>query len=135
MIFLGALAFNDYIDTEISQKMMVMKEGVYPEYALMAARKTWPYMYLLDDLILRHQQSGIGKYIELTTSMRTTDYKIQNNLRSQASNEDEVIPLKIAHIEGPLYLLGFGYMVALVAFILENCVYHYSQKYFVKVKD
>lgn len=106
---------------------MVMKESIYTEMTVMTARKTWPFMYLLDDLILVSQQSGIMKFEELMASIRTTDYRIQSNLQAGVVEEDEVIPLKIAHIEGALYLLGFGYLIATVSFTIEHLCFKFAR--------
>ena len=97
-----------------------MKHDVYTEMTVLVARKTWPFMYLLDNLILLEQQSGIYKFEELMASIRTTDYRIQSNLQAGVVEEDEVIPLKIAHIEGAIYLLLFGYLVAAISFSIEH---------------
>lgn len=101
---------------------MLMKESVYSELTLMATRKTWPFMYLLNDLILVQQHSGIGRYVELMASIRTTDLRIQRNLEAGAITEDEIVALKVAHIEGALYLLFFGHLIATGCFIIEKCI-------------
>lgn len=121
------MGFYDYIDYELSQITMVMDESIYSEMTVLPARKTWPFMYLLDDLILVSQQSGIMKFEELMASIRTTDYRIQRNLQAGMVEEDEVIPLKIAHIEGALYLLLFGYLMAAVSFTVEHLCFKFSR--------
>lgn len=99
---------------------MLAREPLYNELTLVVSRKTWPFMYLMNELILIQQQSGISRYIELIASYRTTDLRIQQTFASGAITEDEIVPLKVAHIEGALFLLFFGYIVATCCFIVEH---------------
>lgn len=123
----GALGFSDFVDYELSKDTMIMKESLYNEMTVLLARKTWPFMYLLNDLVLASQQSGIGKFEELMASIRTTDYRIQSNLQAGVVEEDQIIPLQIAHIEGALFLLAFGYLCALVSFTFEHLFFRIAK--------
>lgn len=131
-MFLGAFGFSDSCDYELSKIGMIMKHEVYAEQTMLVTRKTFPFMYLLDDLVLMCQQAGVLRFDELMASIRTTDYRIQRNLQAGVVEEDEIIPLKIAHIAGALYLLTFGYSCAAIAFTIENITHRLAKS---KVKQ
>jgi hypothetical protein len=70
----GHVATQDYIDMEGARMLQLMKEEVYWEYITMYSPKTWPYLKVLNDMILLVAQSGIQSYWELMVSVIWGEY-------------------------------------------------------------
>ncbi|XP_063697569.1 uncharacterized protein LOC134828520 [Culicoides brevitarsis] len=118
----GTLCYQDYIDKNDSKFLMIMKEPLYTSYTAPISTKTWPYMEQLNRIVFMQVESGIGTYWEYRSAEQTVDAEIQNNLmeNSRKVANPEPVKLTISHILGPLFLLLFGMVFGLVAFIAEN---------------
>jgi hypothetical protein len=60
----GHYAVGEYITEETVGEFQIMLDDIYWENCVSMAKKTWPLMPQLDDLILTIAQSGIQKYWE-----------------------------------------------------------------------
>lgn len=117
--FTGHFAFNDYIDLITSAQLMPMAESVYDEQTIHVSKKTWPYMYLMNSIILNIQNGGIGKFLENNASVHTVGMRLQNNLQREIDITAQIVPLTVDHILEVLFLLWCGYLLALMAFLFE----------------
>lgn len=123
----GTVCIAEYMDEGIAQNYMLTKEDMYWEQTVMPSRKTWPYMELMNKIILTQAESGINKYWEFKASGKTMNYKIQKTIQENGrimSGSDIPVKLSVEHIIGANYLLLIGSVVSLVAFLGEILWFH-----------
>lgn len=123
----------------------MLKEDLYFEYTNGYAIRGWPLMGYFDKIILEVIQHGIFNYWEsqVKPSLRAISVNFnyfnfqsvdrylnlttENYLRQMASGYSEnagPAVLLVAHIYGPLSMLGIGVVAATIAFIGEHIYYH-----------
>lgn len=74
---------------------------------------------MMDYIILNIQKGGIGQFLEYNATLHTMDIRLQKNLHREIDKDPQIVPLEVAHILGAIFLLGCGYLLALLTFIFE----------------
>lgn len=55
------------------------------------------------------------------------DSSVQNEIQTfSVKNRKYVVKLKWTHVAGAFTILGFGYVISILIFIIEIIVYHFS---------
>uniref|UniRef100_A0A336MLL3 CSON003528 protein n=1 Tax=Culicoides sonorensis TaxID=179676 RepID=A0A336MLL3_CULSO len=113
---------DNMMDHISAQNYMVAKEELTGQYTTVIAHKTWPFMEYMNRIIYAVTESGIREYWEFKVINNVMDYSIQRivdeNNRFMDKNNGPV-PISVDHIIGALIALGVGYVVSILAFILE----------------
>lgn len=60
----GSLCYVDFIDTAIASHMTLAKHDLFSEQPIVVARKTWPFLYLINKMIQMQAESGIAEIWE-----------------------------------------------------------------------
>lgn len=133
----GTVCIAEYMDESTAKNYMLTKEDMYWEQTVMPSRKTWPYMELMNRIILMQAESGINRHWEFKASVKTMNYKIQKTIEENGkivSGSDTPIKLSVSHIIGANYILLIGSAISLIAFIGEIIWFHKLRTLF-KKKD
>lgn len=117
----GNVCYGEYLDEELSKNFMITKEEVYWEQTLFLTTQTWPFMPILNKMILMQSESGIGRVWENNESLKLLNPKIQKNLHENGKPKDsgEPVKLSIKHISGTIGFWIIGCIVSCIVFVLE----------------
>uniref|UniRef100_A0A336MNM8 CSON003529 protein n=1 Tax=Culicoides sonorensis TaxID=179676 RepID=A0A336MNM8_CULSO len=123
----GTVCIAEYMDEEIAKNYMLTSDDMYWEQTVMPSRKTWPYMELMNKIILMQAESGIASYWEYKATVKTMNYKIQKTIeenKKTLAGNDNPIQLSVDHIIGANYLILIGSVLSCIAFVGELLWYH-----------
>jgi hypothetical protein len=125
----GHYAIGEYVTTKNVNNYQLMLEDIYYEMCVAMSMKTWPYMSILNELILQIAESGVQKYIEYEVVLHNSDMKIQEAVKfSRIKEQPGPIKLTPSHITGACILLGFGFGMSIAVFIVEIVYNRYRRK-------
>ena len=113
---------TQYSATWSSSRFHVMKERFYPTRSCMLLQNDSPLKVHIDRAIQQLRESGFVNYY------RSKFVKKLNELKPHQVMQSTVIPFSLDHLQGAFYILIFGVLLSLVAFVLEYLVFHLTQQ-------
>lgn len=128
----GYFAFQDYITLDTMDKMRVMKKDIMILPLVYPIVRSWYLKDVLDELILRVDESGIHRKWVLDETFGLVDTTVQKAMKL-STNEGIgdggrlTDVLRIDRMCGIFYLWVIGLLVALVVFIAEILCSQYLQ--------
>lgn len=97
-----------------------MTEFIYFEYDTGYATKTWPMLDRFDYLTMWIRDACLYQYVELNEVYNYMDYWVETSIaHSRDHPPNELKPFVVEDITGGLIILGIGYLIAVVVFVLE----------------
>jgi len=109
---------TQYPSTWSSSRFHVMKERFYPTRSCMLLQNDSSLKFHIDRVIQHLRESGFINY------HRSKFVKKLNELKPHQVMQSAVIPFSLDHLQGAFYILLFGILLSLVAFVLEYLVFH-----------
>lgn len=122
----GTVCIAEYMDETTAQNYMLTKSDMYWEQTVMPSRKTWPYMELMNKIILMQSESGINKHWEYKATVKTMNYKMQKIIEENGktmTGSETPIKLSADHIVGANYLFLIGCCLSFIAFVGEMLLF------------
>ncbi|XP_039442687.1 uncharacterized protein LOC120423077 [Culex pipiens pallens] len=118
----GNFAFGSFIREDNVRTFEILKQELYYTYTIGYAQRGWPLMEYYNKFNLESIQHGFLIYWEGRTARKWLNNRIQQALMeiSAGRNEgEELAPLTVQYIVGPLWVLAFGLSAAFGMFVCE----------------
>ncbi|KAJ9578617.1 hypothetical protein L9F63_005107, partial [Diploptera punctata] len=117
----GNYALPSYVNDDTVPFLRAMRADIYSGFPVFNLRKSSPFLESLNMLILRLNAAGLLLNYEVQVVREFVGQRVQLALaqNDQVSTDSGPVDLQIAHIQGPLFFLGFGLLAAFVVFTSE----------------
>ncbi|PSN50071.1 Ionotropic receptor 41a3 [Blattella germanica] len=117
----GNYALPSYINNETVPLLRAMQDDIYSGSPVFNVRKASPFLKSLNMLILRLNAAGLLLNYEVQVVREFVGQRIQLALaqNDQVAKDSGPVALRVDHIQGPLFFLGFGLTAAFLVFVSE----------------
>ncbi|XP_030764855.1 glutamate receptor 3-like [Sitophilus oryzae] len=122
-------AIGSYIKEDVIQNYHLMSEDFYWEDCVVMLRKNSVLLPYLDAFVLRVFEAGLISYWQNEAATLYLDQTVQKAVKYYLhhQNRQNIVKLKMIHVEGAFGILCFGYLFASVIFVLEIIYYNFSR--------
>lgn len=116
----GHSMVGTWFDGKNIENYRLMTELLYFEYDTGYATKTWPLLDRFDELAMWIRDACLFQYIELVDVYRYMNFWVQTSIAHSKDRPQNVLRImNVEEISGGLMILGIGYLVTVVVFLLE----------------
>lgn len=119
----GHYMVGNWVTAQNVENYRLMTEFIYFEYDTGYATKTWPMLDRFDYLTMWIRDACLYQYVELNEVYNYMDYWVETSIaHSRDHPPNELKPFVVEDITGGLIILGIGYLIAIVVYVLEIIV-------------